>query len=181
MKLLLIRHGDVGWNKKGFLSYTDLGLTKLGFIQAKKVAETLKKEKIDVIYCSPLKRCVLTAETIAKELKTKFIVDERLKEVNFGIFEGLTVEEAKRKFPKIFSERIKNKWKFRIPGGESYEDAAKRVMSLVNEVKGKYSLVVFVTHATIIKILLKELVGKSLEEVENYYYKPGSVIVIELK
>ncbi len=180
MRIFLVRHGETGWKKKGFLSYTDITLTKKGLDQAKNLAKKLKNEKIDVIYSSPLKRCVQTANYIAKELGMKVTIDKRLMEVNFGIFEGLSTEEAKRKFPEIFSKRRKNKWKFRIPRGESYEDAAKRVSRLINEIKNTYSSVVFVTHATIIKVILKQFTNKTLKEIEDKHYKPACLIVLEI-
>jgi probable phosphoglycerate mutase len=74
MRLIFVRHGETKWKKIGFLSYTDLELTKNGLQQAKKVTLRLKKENIDRVYSSPLKRCKQTAEVIGKYLKSKAII-----------------------------------------------------------------------------------------------------------
>lgn len=183
MKLFLIRHAEVNnWKKIGFLSYTDLGLSKKGVFQSKKLAIKLKNEKIDEIYSSQLKRSKQTANEIVKYLNLKIYSAPELNEVNFGIFEGLTLEEAERKYSEIFQKRTKNKWNFRIPKGESYKDVQKRVLPFILKViRNENKNIIVVTHVTIIKILLKSLTDLSLEEIEKYHYYPTSLTVLELQ
>lgn len=182
MKLFLIRHGEVSWKKIGFLSYTNLNLTKKGILQAKRLARRFKNEKIDEIYSSRLKRCIQTANEIAKYFNLRIRQTPTLNEVNFGIFEGLTLEEAEKKYPKIFKEREKNKWNFRIPEGESYKDAAKRISPFILKIKKKKNKnIAIVTHVTIIKILLKTLTNLPLKKIEKYHYHPCSLTVVDLQ
>jgi broad specificity phosphatase PhoE len=157
MKIFLIRHGETKWKKIGFLSYTNIGLSKKGLLQAKKIARKLENERIDAIYSSPLKRCRQTAKEIAEKLGLKILIAPELREVNFGIFEGLSLKEAERKYPDLFLKRLKDKWNFKIPEGESYKDASKRVLKFLRKIsKSEVNKnIVLVTHATIIKILLK--------------------------
>ena len=102
-----------------------------------------------------------------------------MKEVNFGIFEGLSREEARKKYPEIFERREKDKWNFRIPEGESYSDALNRLLPLLSKLIKDGRPVVLVTHATIIKIIIKHLTHKLLDEIEKMYFKPGCVIEVE--
>ena len=182
MKLFLIRHGQTNWRKIGFLSYTDLELTKKGISQAKKIARKLKKEKIDKIYSSPLKRCSRTAQIIGKCLDLKIHIVPQLREVNFGILERLSLKEAEKKYPELFLARQKDKWNFRIPSGESYKDAAKRVLNFLKKLSDmKHQNIVLVTHVTIIKILLKYFSNLSMEKIDQTRFPPTSLTIFEKK
>lgn len=182
MKLFLIRHGQTKWKKVGFLSYTDLELTKKGVFQAKKVALKLKKEKIDKIYSSPLKRAKQTAEIIGKYLGLRVYVAPSLREVNFGIFEGLSIKEAEEKYPQLFRARKRDKWNFKIPHGESYKEAAERVLNFLKKLSNKkYKNVVLVTHVTIIKILLKLFSDLSMKKIDKIHFPPTSLTILEKK
>jgi len=182
MRLFLIRHGQVKWKKIGFLSYTDLELTKKGIKQGKKIAQRLKKEKIDKIYSSPLKRCQQTAQIIGKYLGLKIYIAPQLREVNFGIFEGLSLKEAEKKYPEIFQERQKDKWNFKIPSGESYKQAAERVLKFLKKLPNKTNKnIALVTHVTIIKILLKLFSNLSMKEIDQIHFLPTSLTILERK
>ncbi|MCX6760741.1 MAG: histidine phosphatase family protein [Candidatus Nealsonbacteria bacterium] len=181
MRLFIVRHGEISWSKIGFLSYTDLPLTKKGILQSKRVALELKNKNIEEIYTSNLRRCIQTAEELTKCLNLKIHIVPQLREVNFGIFEGLTLEEAEEKYPEIFKKRKRNKWNFSMPQGESYKDAEKRVMPLVKKLIKKNKNIVLVTHVTIIKIILKSLTVISLKKIEKYQYMPAEVVVLEIK
>ena len=182
MKLFLVRHGQTKWKKIGFLSYTDLELTEKGISQAEKIALRLKNEKIDRIYSSPLKRCRQTAEIIGKNLDLKISFASELKEVNFGIFEGLSIKEAKKKYPKLFLARQEDKWNFRIPKGESYKDAAENILKFLKKLPDKENRnLVLVTHVTIIKIFLKLFSILSLNKIDQIRFPHTSLTVLERK
>lgn len=182
MKLFLIRHGQTKWKKIGFLSYTDLELTKEGILQAEKIARKLKKEKIDKIYSSPLKRCKQTAQIIGKYLDLKIYIAPQLREVNFGIFEGLSLKKAEKKYPELFWARQKDKWNFRIPCGESYQDAAERILKFLKKLSDKKNNnIVLVTHVTIIKILLKLFSNLPMEKIDEIHFPPTSLTILGKK
>jgi broad specificity phosphatase PhoE len=181
MNLIFLRHGEIHFNKIGFLGSTDLLLTERGIKQSEIVAERLKEKNIEKIYSSPLSRCIQTAKIIAEILKLKGVTpDERLREVEFGIFEGLSLEEANEKYPEIYKARIKDKWNFRIPRGESYSDAAKRLLEFTKEIENKrVKVVLCVTHVTVIKVALKVLCDLDLRKIEEKKYLP--TCFVELK
>jgi len=181
-KLIILRHGEVPFYKVGFLSKTDLTLTEKGLKEVEKIAKELKGEGIQAIFSSPLLRCVQTARVIARELGFKqIILDESLEEVNFGIFECLSLEEARKKYPKIYEARLKDKWNFKIPGGESYKDAAERFLNFLRKIEASYETVLCITHVTLIKIILKILCGLSLEEIERRKYLPACFLILNKK
>jgi broad specificity phosphatase PhoE len=193
MKLILVRHGNIKWRKIGYLSYTNIELTKTGRKNSYKVGLYLKNNfDIGVIYSSPLKRCIQTAEIISSIVNVSIHITNTLREVNFGIFEGLSKKEVKKLYPDIFDKRELDKWYYRIPNGESYFDAAKRIKRFLTMIKRNYyrwynnlgcrkvsKAIIAVTHVTIIKIFIKLLTNLKLSEIEKIFFPPTSLTILD--
>ena len=97
LKLIIVRHGVTEWNKEGRLQgKKDIPLSKEGEEQADKLAKRLKDEKIDKIYASPLKRACKTAEIINKYHKLPINIEDGLREISYGIFDGISKEEREK-------------------------------------------------------------------------------------
>ena len=97
MKIYLVRHGETDWNQAGRLQgQTDIDLDAQGFAQAAGAAERLKEVPFEIAFCSPLIRARHTAETIVGERKITLTTDERLRELNFGPWEGTDVCQKRR-------------------------------------------------------------------------------------
>lgn len=95
-RLYLVRHGETDWNVRGkLLSFTDEPLNARGEAQAAELAAALAPIRWDQAFSSPLARARRTAEVLlaANEAPPPLTVDERLREVNFGPWEGWTVEQ----------------------------------------------------------------------------------------
>lgn len=177
MKIYLVRHGKADSNliNTPFNGNIDDRLTEEGFQDVKRVAERLKSTRFHIIFSSPMTRAVQTAEEISRKKSppVKIICDERLTELKPGIFGGLTYEEIMLKYNNIFEERKKNKFLFRIPHGESYEDLFKRVDYFMRDVFINYAEndLLIVTHATTIKLFLLLLTDMNLEDIEKETFK----------
>lgn len=88
--LYIMRHGKTDWNARRKLQgRTDIPLNEEGRIMAKKAGEEYHRIPFDVCYCSPLSRARETAEIVLQERNIPIIIDERLQEMSFGIFEGI--------------------------------------------------------------------------------------------
>ena len=104
IKIVLLRHGESTWNKKGlFTGWVDVGLTEKGKQEAKKAGQSLKKANInfDVAFTSLLKRASLTMNITLKEMglaNIKKITDWRLNERHYGNLQGLNKKEMAAKF-----------------------------------------------------------------------------------
>lgn len=154
-KITALRHGESEGNLipvyQGNLPGTDL--TDKGKKQAKEAAKYFKQEKIDTIYCSPLARTKQTAETIAKQLGAKVIVDERLREVSFGEYEGKTVDFSDLSFLKARRahklESGKPESIYHFEGMETWSAVSERISSFMNEVLPKHRSehILVITHA----------------------------------
>ena len=166
MKLYITRHGETMRNAEyRVLGRTDDPLSEKGRAQAVELAENLRDTEIDLIFASPLSRAMETAQTVAKTKGLEVIADERLLEINFGVFEGVsgTSEEyqsAKRDFFK------------RYPEGESYFDIAYRVYNFLFEIKEKYpdKKVLVVSHGGVCRILHNYFIGMDNEEFAKFAF-----------
>ena len=90
MKIYVTRHGQTDYNKDEIiLGVTDLPLNETGMAQARELAENVEKlGDVDIIIASPMKRALTTAQAVADRCGLEIIVDERLREWDYGGFEG---------------------------------------------------------------------------------------------
>ena len=183
MKLIITRHGQTEGNKRNILQgSTDIPLSDEGKEQAKKLALRLKEHKIEYIYTSPLKRALETANAIKKYYpNAKLVIEDELKEMNFGIFEGLTHDECKVKYKKLTEERERNKFYYKIPNGESYEEVAFRVLKVLKKIIDSGKDTIIVAHASVNKLFFMKLLNKGLEEINRHYYTNTCVSIFNIK
>ena len=137
-RYFILRHGEAISNEKRLISSWpekfNNHLTIKGRKQIKKAAKELKKKKIDLIISSDLLRTRQTAEIVGKELKIKPKYDKRLREIGFGILNGGRIDSLWNLY-----ENEEERFKKRIPKGESYNDVIKRMYNLFRETEKKYS------------------------------------------
>jgi broad specificity phosphatase PhoE len=136
--LLLTRHGETDWNATHrWQGFTGPRLNELGRRQAERLAAELVGTNIDAIYSSDTIRATETAEIVAASLGLDVRQDTRLREVNFGEWEGLTRQEINERYAGAFSE-----WdacKLAAPtGGETDLEMAARVLEAVAEIAHKH-------------------------------------------
>ncbi|MBW8734513.1 MAG: histidine phosphatase family protein [Asticcacaulis sp.] len=91
----VLRHGQTDWNLEARLQgSTDIGLNDTGREQARRAADILMGQGIDMIIVSPLSRAMETAQIVGARLGLDPVIDPRLTERNFGQFEGMTIDEV---------------------------------------------------------------------------------------
>lgn len=180
-KLILIRHGETDWSRqKKYCGLTDIDLNQKGIARAKKTALEIKNEKIYKIYSSDSKRAYNFAKLIFKNMPIENLTS--LREINFGIFEGLTYAQAARKFPEIYKKWLSDPANTPIPKGESLSEMAKRIKKLLNSIStnNKNKTLALVTHAGPIKVILCQALKLPLNKIWQIEVKLGSVHKIEL-
>jgi probable phosphoglycerate mutase len=129
-KLLLIRHGETEWNAAGRIQgHIDTPLSAHGVWQAERLAQALAAEPIGAIFCSDLQRAAQTAAPLAKLMNLPIISDTRLRERNYGSFEGHTRAEIEARQPAEFARWMGRDPDFAPPGGESTRTFARRVQA----------------------------------------------------
>jgi broad specificity phosphatase PhoE len=154
-QLTLIRHGVTEWNVSGkFQGHTDIPLSEQGHLQAQALAKHLKKASVDVIYSSPLQRAIETARIVFPH--RDIVQDSRLKELNFGVFEGHTQHENEGH--ETYAWWFADTFKRCPPGGESYEDLRKRAVEWMKSLPEDKHCIAF-THSGTIQMLLSYIMG----------------------
>lgn len=174
MNVYFMRHGETDWNtEKRLQGTTDIPLNKNGEELAKITSQNIKNEGIrfEKIYTSPLCRAIKTAEYMNEGINAPLIIDNRIKEFNFGSAEGHTFQEITTD-PQFGA--LKN-W-FLDPqnykaeqGSESYEDFFGRLSDFLdNEIKplekeGKLNNILIVCHGGVVRGLCKIMLNWDLK------------------
>ena len=149
MNIFVVRHGQTEWNVlKKMQGSADIELNEKGLSQANDTAEMLKNSTFDVIFCSPLKRAKQTAEIINNDRKLNIVFDDRLRERNYGEFEGT----SKSSFN--YNEFWAYEKNMNYEKAENVQDFFKRIYIFLDEISSKeYNNVLIVCHAGVEKAI----------------------------
>jgi broad specificity phosphatase PhoE len=139
--LVLCRHGATDHNlAMRFLSTTDVPLGARGRAQSERLREALASFDFKRCLVSPMRRCLETGEIAVPELP--FEIEPALREVDFGEWEGHTLEWVEERTPELLAARRQNPVAFRPPGGESIEDASARLRPLAEKLRSHHAMLV---------------------------------------
>jgi broad specificity phosphatase PhoE len=185
MKIYITRHGQTKWNLEGRMQgWKNSDLSEKGAENARKLGESLKDIDFDCIYCSPLGRAVDTAKHIRGSKDTNIIIEENLKEMGFGAWEGMETTKIEELYPE---ERF-NFWNkphlFQPVGGESFEQVFDRVRkALDNIISSKPGEnVLIVAHAVVLKTIYAIVKNYPLEHLWNPpFMYDTSLTVLEVR
>ena len=157
MTILLLRHGETEWNlERRYQGRFDSPLTERGAAQARAIGRLLAglpAAAAAPIVASPQGRARRTAEIIREELGSAGAVrvDERLRELTLGSWDGLTYAEIEVRSPEIFDDDGPE-WCFRAPDGESYDAFAARVGEWLGEQNDAAPIIV-VAHGLVGRVM----------------------------
>ena len=182
--LYFIRHGETDWNAEARLQgQHDVLLNEFGRVQAEEAGERLQRavphyRDLDYV-ASPLARARETMERLRATLgldPASYRTDERLKELSFGDWEGLTWKELRARDPEIAARRQRDKWGLVPPGGESYAMLAERVAPALVELTRD---TVIVSHGGIARVSLALLCNLSRREAPITDIWQGKILLIK--
>ena len=165
-EIILIRHGETEWNsQKRMQGHSNSDLSSVGQAQIQGLGQWMKNVPFDLIYSSDSLRAKQTAEAITQFSGHELQFDQRLREKNLGVFEGLTSEEARERHPEVFRLFKTAGSKYVIDEGESTQQLQDRALEIVNEIRIKHpeERVLLVTHGGFIRVVMKHSLGLSLE------------------
>ena len=148
MDIIMIRHGESEDNIKKVFSSAETKLTLKGIEQIKETRDKLKDYEFSKVFYSPLGRTIETH----KYLELDGIEEERIQELNFGIFTGMTFKEYTAEYPEESQAWIDDVFNYNIPKGESLVGVYNRLKTFLDELVEKDEDVVLVTHDGIIKL-----------------------------
>lgn len=177
----LIRHGETeGESSIRLHGATDVALSDHGRAQMVRTAGELRRKQFDMAFSSPLSRSRESAAIVAEPHVLGVNALEGFRELDFGEWEGLTYEEVLQRDPEGYALRQQQYYDFTYPGGESRRGFEARVRKATHDVVGAAESIVLVLHKGVIKIVLSELLGSSLEDYRALPVDLGSIHVVEL-
>lgn len=182
--LVVVRHGErVGQAENRYVGSTDVPLTSRGREQAGRLATWAASAGLTAIWSSPLSRARETAAPAERITGLTARIDSRLRELDFGRGEGLTAAEIKRSFPEAFAAFQSDPVAHYLPAGEDPYYAAQRAMSCFKEIELTHpgSRVLVVSHSTLIRLALCELIGAPLSRYRSVFPSIISAALTEIR
>lgn len=180
--LYLVRHGETQCNRRGvYYGWTDCSLNSTGIQQAEGLKEILGSKKITKIYTSPLLRAQETTKIIFGTNR-EIIVDERLKEMNFGAWENKSYTEIQRLDPGLWEKWSKD-WKNTSPkNGENFYQLYSRVKRFLQEIIAVCQDEAFaiITHQGCLRIIFSILLGMEKDGYWHFYFDQGTYSQVEI-
>jgi alpha-ribazole phosphatase len=181
MKIYLLRHGEIEHgSEKRLIGHTDVPLSDIGRNQALWWRTALKHSAFRRIYCSDLVRAQQSAEILARGTTRSVSVVPRLREINLGRWDGLTVEEVKIRFPGEWEKRGLNISEYRPIDGESFADLSARVVPAFEAIgDDSEDEIVVVGHAGVNRVVLCHVLGMPINNLFRLRQDYGALNIIE--
>jgi broad specificity phosphatase PhoE len=172
-EFLYLRHGQTDWNLQGRLQgHSDVPLNETGLSQANVAAEQLSGQGVELVISSPLIRALKTAAIVAEHIQRPIRVDSRLMERTFGSFEGLVINDVKRKLGLRPNEWLTA----HLPAdAEQWHETCARAASAIGAWLNRHpsERLLFVAHSGLFDALHQQMFGTRLEaKHEAYLFSP---------
>lgn len=156
--IFLIRHGETQWNlEQRFQGSLNSPLTDKGRRQACDAAEAMKELHFDYVYSSPLSRAFDTACLLVAGRGQPVIVDEALREINLGPWEGVTRAEVEGNYPEEYEKFWRLSVDYGVAGAESFVSVQARMVGAIENIFKQYAgkNILLVSHAMSIMCALR--------------------------
>ena len=194
--LYLIRHGETeGGEIRRYKGTIDVPLSEKGLRQMKLVSRYIyqntvsnqnsgyrtRSTELSAVYCSDLSRAITSAEIIAEPHSLKPIIVSSLRERNFGLWEGMSFDEIREKYPLEFDAWADNPLKFSPLEGESTLAMKDRVIQAMNDIMENHNKenIAIVAHGGVNRIILCHILEIPLENIFRIEQDYGALNIIE--
>jgi len=188
MTVYLIRHGETDLNKQKMLQgRSNIELNEYGRELARKTGEALKDVKFDYVYSSPLIRAYETAQLLLGDRETSIVTDDRIQEISFGVYEGLSYHPDHHTIPdKDFIHFFNAPECYKVPeNGESFEEVIKRTgefwQELTENPRHENKTILVSTHGCALKAILANI---NLTPIEDFWgegvHKNCAVTIVQI-
>lgn len=171
-RLCLVRHGETLWNaERRIQGQIDIGLNQHGLRQARAAGDYLRDEGATALYSSDLSRAWATAHALADVTGLKAQPMPELRERKYGIFEGLTYDQARSEHPEVYARFEARQPDYVFPGGgESLLDLFARVVSALESIVARHrgETVLLVTHGGVLDVVNRFARGLPLDTPRDF-------------
>ncbi len=180
---LFLRHAQAKNNVERILAGRTSGypLTELGIKQAEKISDYLEPLNISQVYSSPIERAEQTAKIVSKKLHLGYSIDERLTEIDMGMFSGMFYEEMFAKHGNIFLKFYEGHPIVEKNGIETFSSVKKRVLEVVDHCSAKHKdeNILLVTHMDPIKSMLSTVLQLKPESLYELIIRNASLTILK--
>ncbi|MBE0626689.1 MAG: histidine phosphatase family protein [Burkholderiales bacterium] len=169
--LIAIRHGETEWNSEGrYQGHLNSVLNREGQAQAQALGERLAAERFDLLLSSDLGRALQTASAIAMRSGHEIVVEPRLRERRMGIFQGLTPDEVRTRYPDEYARFKSRDPDYVIPEGESMRQLFERSVACFTELAQRHAglTLATVTHGGVLAMLYRHARAMPLDTPRDF-------------
>jgi alpha-ribazole phosphatase len=175
-RIVLVRHAEPDESARGLCYGTlDVGLSDEGRAHAARLASSLAALPYDAVYASPRRRAIETAAPLGLPAT----IDDELREIDFGEFEGRRYDEIAESHPEIYRQWMEAPTTVTFPGGESYEDLRVRALRSLTRIGQAHDCAVVVTHGGVIRAGLAEWLSMPSEAIFRLDQRYCGITIVE--
>jgi alpha-ribazole phosphatase len=180
-RIVLVRHCDADVAPGVLCGRLDPPLSRAGAARAERLAAALREMAVAAVYSSPARRAIETATPLAAVHGVEVSVDAAIREVDFGLLEGLSWDEAAAAHPAVCETWLACPEEVRFPGGEGYRDVAARAVSAIDAIAARHvgSSVVIVAHAGVNRAIVAAALGAPPASAFRLDQRCGAVNVLD--
>jgi probable phosphoglycerate mutase len=182
-RILLVRHGETDWNASGRIQgHNDTPLNAAGRQQAQRTAQRLAREPIKALYSSDLARAFETATIIGAPLGLTVVASARLRERQYGLWEGLTAAEIQMRYPEQFAIWRARTTDFAPPQGETRSELLTRALAELQTIARRHvtDMVAVVTHGGLCYVLINHILGSIDGDQREFTFGNASIHTLEV-
>lgn len=180
---LLARHAAHDWLGRGFAGrLPGVGLNAQGHAQARALVGRLREVPIAAIYCSPQQRTQETARPLAEARALPIAIEPGFDEVDLGDWTGRTFDEVKQQHAASWSCWLHQRSTAQPPGGEHFAGVPRRATAALHRLRGRHpdQHVLVVSHGDVLKAMVADALGLSLDNLERFDIAPASISVLAM-
>ncbi len=179
-EIYLIRHAETTADADQVIGHTDVQLSVTGKKNIAKLGKSWKQDLPAKVYCSGLIRAKQSAEILNKNWQLEIEQDDQLNELNFGLWENKSWDEAYNTDPEFFNYWAENWHMEAAPMGESFEDLANRCRDWLSTVSTDDSPIVIVAHAGSLRAITSILLDLPAISIFNFEFNYAGVTKFEV-
>jgi alpha-ribazole phosphatase len=183
-RLFLIRHGNTAdeETKKVYKGKIDIPLSRAGVTRMHGAAAFLSTYTLNRVYTSTLSRSMDSGRIVAEGRGLDIEPDPAFDEVGFGVWEGLSFDEIRERYPEDLSRWLRDPASYPPPQGESFGDARARSMARLKEILAaeRASNIGIVAHAGILRIMIFSLLAMRLTRLFRLGQGYGCINIVDV-